>query len=259
MNQPPENEPTTVPPVSDDPNSWLSKVKLLLERSAQACHQIIAFNKRLIGAEHHSADEQLRFNMLPTEMVVAMHNLRVGIEEALLCLATIGLPPGQKEKAKDLFIDTKQENESTDLTLLFQRVVWEGGPQGFLPVAKVKLLADFGVGDEEYQGTLDFLKEMASKYQQYDFTYVPKAMASICRKGEKISDPFIAAGNQGDSCSHLQNSQSSPNAEIDPEEVIQYQKMCRELIEDANVIYGQFCAVGSIYLSAISHSSFRAD
>ena len=138
MNQPPETEPKTACPSSDDQNSWLYKVKLLLERSVLACHQIIDFNKGLISTEQHSADKLFRFNMLPTEMIVAMHNLRVGIEEALLSLAAIGLQAHLREKVKDIFIEKKEEDESTDLERLFQHVVEEGGPEGFLPAAKEK-------------------------------------------------------------------------------------------------------------------------
>ena len=251
MNQPPETEPKTACPSSDDQNSWLYKVKLLLERSVLACHQIIDFNKGLISTEQLSANKQYRFNMLPTEMIIAMHNLRVGIEEALLSLAVVGLPTDLREKVKDIFIEKKEEDESTDLELLFQRVVEEGGPEGFLPAAKVQVPSDIGVKTEEYQGTLDFLKEMTSKYQKYDFKNVPKAMSGICWKGNKISNPFTNTENHGESCSHLQNQQSASDAGIDPEELMKYQKMCAELIEDANAIYGQFNAVGSIYLAAI--------
>ena len=251
MNQPAETEPKTTCPSSEDQNSWLYKVKLLLERSVLACHQIIDFNKGLISTEQHSADKLFRFNMLPTEMIVAMHNLRVGIEEALLSLAAVGLPIDLRAKVKDIFIEKKEEDESTDLELLFQRVVEEGGPEGFLPAAKVQIPSDIGVRTEEYQGTLDFLKEMASKYHKYDFKNVPKTMSGICWKGNKISNPFTNNGNHGESCSHLQNQQSASDAGIDPEELMKYQKMCAELIEDANAIYGQFNAVGSIYLAAI--------
>ena len=250
MNQPAETEPKTTCPSSEDQNSWLYKVKLLLERSVLACHQIIDFNKGLISTEQHSADKLFRFNMLPTEMIVAMHNLRVGIEEALLSLAAVGLPPDLREKVRDIFIE-KKEGESTDLELLFQRVVREGGPEGFLTAAKVQVPLDIGVRNEEYQGSLDFLKEMTSKYQKYDFKNVPKAMSGVCWKGNNISNPFINTGNHSASCSHLQNPQSASDAGIDPDELMKYQKMCAELIEDANAIYGQFSAVGSIYLAAI--------
>jgi hypothetical protein len=251
MNKPPETEPKTACPSSDDQNNWLYKVKLLLERSVLACHQIIEFNEGLISTEQHSADKQVRFNMLPTEMIVAMYNLRVGIEEALLSLAAVGLPTDLKEKVKDTFIEKKEGNESTDIELLFQRVVEEGGPEGFLPAAKVQVPSDIGVRSEEYQGTFDFLKEMTSKYQKYDLKNVPKAMSGVCWKGNKISNPFTTIGNNEQSCSHLQNPQSASDASIDPEELVKYQKMCAELIEDANAIYGQFDAVGSIYLAAI--------
>ena len=250
MSQPPETEPKAACPASEDPNSWLSRVKLLLERSVLACYQIIDFNKGLIATERPSADEQLRLKMLPTEMIVAMHNLRQGIEEALLSLAAGGLPTDLRERVNDIFIESK-EGEGTDLDLLFQRVVETGGPKGFLPAAKVQVPSESGVKPEEYKGTLDFLKEMASKYQQYDFENVPKAMSGACRNKDRISDPFTNAGNQGDSCSHLQNPPAASDAGIDPEESIKYQKMCEELIEDANAIYGQFCAVGSIYLPAV--------
>ena len=251
MKQPPETEPKTACPSSDDQNNWLCKVKLLLERSVLACQQIVDFNEGLISTEQHSADKQLRFNMLPTEMIVAMHNLRVGIEEALLSLAAVGLPTDLREKVKEIFIEKKEENESTDLELLFHRVIEEGGPEGFLPAARVQVPSDIGVRTEEYQGTLDFLKEMAGKYQKYDFKNVPKSMSGVCRKGNKVINPFTNVEDHGESCSHLQNPQSAGDAGIDPEEMMKYQKMCAELIEDANTIYGQFHAVGLIYLAAI--------
>ena len=253
MNQPPETEPKTACPSNDDQNNWLCKVKLLLERSVLACHQIIDFNEGLISisTEQHSADKQLRFNMLPTEMIVAMHNLRVGVEEALLSLAAIGLPTDLREKVRDIFIEKKEENESTDLELLFQRVVEEGGPEGFLPAAKVQVPSDIDVRIEEYQGTLVFLKEMTSKYQKYDFKNVPKTMSGVCCKGDKIKNNSITIENYGESCSHLQKPQSASDTGIDSEELMKYQKMCAELIEDANAIYGQFSAVGLIYLAAI--------
>lgn len=250
MNQHAETEPKTACPSSEDQNSWLYKVKLLLERSVLACHQVIDFNKGLISTEQHSADKLFRFNLLPTEMIVAMHNLRVGIEEALLSLAAVGLPTDLKEKVRDIFIEKKEE-ANTDLELLFQRVVKEGGPEGFLPAAKVQVPLGIGVRTEEYQGTLDFLKEMTSKYQNYAFKNIPKAMSGACWKGNKISNPFTNTGNHSASCSHLQNPQSASDAGIDPDELMRYQKMCAELIEDANEIYGQFNAVGSIYLAAI--------
>lgn len=251
MNQPQETEPKTASPSSDEQNNWLCKVKLLLERSVLACQQIIDFNEELISTEQHSADKQLRFNMLPTEMVVAMHNLRVGIEEAFLSLAAVGLSMEQRDKAKEIFIEKKEENASTDLELLFQRVVEEGGPEGFLPVAKAEVPLDIGVKTEEYQGTLEFLKEMASKYQKYDFENVPKSMAAVCWKGNKIGNLFPNTGNSEESCGHLQGPAPAGVAGIDPEELTKYQKMCAELIEDANAIYGQFHAVGVIYLAAI--------
>jgi len=236
--------------MSDDPNSWLGRVKLLFERSAMACSQIIEFNKSLMSTEQLLADEKMRFEMMPTEMIVAMYNLRVGLEEALLGLAALGLEPSLAEGVRAVFIDNKGEGHA-DLDLLFQRVVEKGGPEGFLPVAKIKVPVDMGVSAEQYHGTLDFLKEMANKYQRYDFENVPKSMAGACWQGDKIKDPFIKTDDQGDSCSHLQNRQPGAEADIDQAELVKYQEMCAELIEDANTIYGQFCAVGSIYLAGI--------
>ena len=252
MNQPQETEQQTTSPSSDDPNSWLNIVKLLLERSVLAGHHIIAFNKGLLSTEQHSADDKLRFKMLPTEMIVAMFNLRRGIEEALLAFGAAGLPADQKEKVKDIFIGTEREEKSTDLDLLFQRVVEDGGPEGYLPVAKIRVPEESGVKTEEYLGSLELLKEMTSKYHFYDFENVPKAMEGACRKKGSIPDPFMNTAKPGESCSHLNNPQeNSGDGVFNPEEAIKYQKMCEELIEDANLVYGQFCAVGSLYRSAI--------
>ena len=247
MTQPPENEPKEACSTSDDPNSWLYRVKLLFERSVLACSQLIDFTNGLIATEQLSTDDQFRCKMMPTEMIVAMHNLRVGIQDALLALAAFGLPADLREGGNKIF--TQEENP--DLTLLFQRVVEESGPEGFLPVGKVQLPSDLGVTAEQYQGSLAFLKEMADKYQQYDFENVPTAMAGACRKKDKISDSLAKAADQKESCSHLQNPQPASVATVDPDEMMKYQKMCAELIEDANTIYGQFCAVGSIYRAAI--------
>ena len=250
MTQPPENDPNMAPTAGDDPNSWLDRVKRLFERSVLSCSMIIDFNKALIASEQLSADEQTRFKMLPTEMIVAMHNLRVGIEDALMGLAIIGLPTELKTKAKDLFIENQVEDVSTDLKLLFKRVIEDGGPEGFLPIAKIMVPAASGVSIEQYLGTLDFLKEMAAKYQQYDFENVPKAMEGACRKGDTIADPFTKTVDKN-TCSHLEKPEDESNTGFDPKEAKKYQKMCEELTEDAHLIYGQFCAVGSIYRAAI--------
>ncbi|MCB2180646.1 MAG: hypothetical protein KQH63_01300 [Desulfobulbaceae bacterium] len=249
MTTPQKNEPEACP--TSDTNGWLLRVKLLFERSVLACSQIIDFNKSLLDSEEYSAAEQYRFNMMPTEMIVAMNNLRVGMEEALLGLASFGLPTDLKKKGSTLFIKKKDdEKESTDLNQLFQHVVEEGGPEGFLPVANAEIPSDFSVSTEEYQGSLAFLKEMADKYQYYDFENVPKAMEAACRKRNTVCNPFSNTGNQGE-CGHLQNPEPAGKEGIDPEELRKYQLMCAELIEDANTIYGQFCAVGSIYQALV--------
>ena len=250
MNQTPETEQQAASPINDDPNSWLIRVKLLFERSVLACSQIIDFSEKTLASKQFSEDDKLRFKMLPTEMIVAMHNVRVGIEDALLALAAAGLPTELREKVSDIFIDDKEE-EITDLDLLFQRVVEKNAQEGFIPVAKVQITSDSGVTTEQYLGTLDFLKEMTGKYQRYDFDNFPKVMAGACRQKDTIANPFTDTDNPNDSCSHLENPQNEDAADIAQEEMIKYQKMCEELIEDANMIYGQFCAVGAIYMGAI--------
>ena len=249
MTDTPENTPNQSCPTSDDPNSWLSRVLLLFERSVLACSQIVVFCKEHKSTEHFSESEQFSYNMIPTEMIVAMHNLRVGIEEALLGLAAFGLSADLKDKVRDVFI-SKGGEETTDLELLFKNVVEEAGPKGYLPVANVQISSDLNVNIEQYQGTLAFLKEMAGKYHFYDFENVPKAMSGACRKKGEIRSPFASSSNQGE-CSHLQNPPPQDDTNIDSGELRTFQKMCQELIEDANMIYGQFCAVGSIYRVAV--------
>ena len=244
----PANRAQAAGPANDDPNGWLHRVKLLFERSVMSCAQVADFTKGLLAAEQHAPDDRSRFRMLPTEMIVAMHNLRVGFEEALLGLAALGLPVDH-ERIKELFIGKQGEEESTDLKLLFQRVVAEGGPEGFLPVGRIDIPADSGVRPEQYQGTLEFLAEMAGKYHDYDLVNVPTAMAGACRRRDGVANPFASGANQSDSCGHLQSAQPAGDG-IDPEEVMKYQAMCQELAEDANTLYGQFCAVGSLYRAA---------
>jgi len=253
MNQTPKTEPNAAPIANDDPNSWLIRVKLLFERSVLACQLIVDFSKMLLAREQLAEEEKTRFKMLPTEMIVAMHNLRVGIEDALLGLAVFGLPADQREGVKKIFIE-KKEDESVELDLLFEKVIEQGGPNGFLPAAKIRVPPESGVTTEQYLGSLDFLKEMAAKYQGYDFDNVPKAMEGACRKNQ-IADPFMKPDNPNESCSQLTKPQESEAAGIEPEELRNYQKMCEELIEDANMIYGQFCAVGSIYRAALQKTA----
>ena len=245
----PANEPQQTGHANDDPNGWLYRVKLLFERSVMSCAHVADFTRGLLAAEQPSPDDRYRFRMLPTEVIVAMHNLRVGIEEALLGLAALGLAE-RGNQVKDLFIGKQGEEESTDLELLFQWVVTEGGPEGFLPVGNIAIPADSGVTPEQYQGTLEFLKEMTEKYHYYDLANVPKVMEGACRKRDGLVNPFAGAANQSDSCSHLENPQPASDG-IDPEEVSKYQALCQELAEDANTLYGQFCAVGALYRAAI--------
>lgn len=245
----PAHTPQTAGPADDDPNGWLHRVKLLFERSVMTCAHVADFTRGLQAAEQYSEDDRSRFRMLPTELIVAMHNLRVGIEEALLGLAALGLPADRGDRAKELFVGKQGEEESTDLELLFQRVVAEGGPEGYLPVGSIEVPTS-GVTPEQYHGTLEFLKEMAGKYHYYDLANVPKAMEGACRKRGELANPFAGAANQSDSCGHLENPQQACDG-IDPQEVMQYQALCQELAEDASTLYGQFCAVGSLYRAAI--------
>ena len=245
MNQPQEAEPNMDAPTNHDPNSWLTRVKILFERSVQACSLIIDFSKELAVTEELALEQVIRYGMLPTEMIVAMHNLRQGIEDALLSLAALGVAPELHDQINDIFIENN-DDEGADLDLLFLRVVEENDLEGFVPVARIKISAVSGVSSEQYQGTLEYLKEMAQKYQRYDFKNVPKGMAGACWRGDTIADPFMKTDNQ-----EFNNPQDECAAGIDSEELLKYQGMGEEIIEDANIIYGQFCAVGSIYLAAI--------
>jgi len=250
MNQSPQNEPAATSPAKNDPNHRFSIVQALLERSVLASHQVHEFGTRLLSVEQHSGDDLRRFKMLPTEMIVAMHNLRQGVETALLTLAAIGLPAELQDRAKDIFIE-KAEGESTDLDRLFEGVVEKGGPEGFVPVAGIRIHPDTGIGTDEYQGSLAFLKELTAKYQRYAFENVPMVLQGACHKGEQPTGRSHALKSAGGDCSQLQNPQPSSDAGINPEEVVKYQKMSEELIADANAMYGQFCAVGSVYLATI--------
>lgn len=250
MTHPKENGTREPNPKDNDPNKWLERGRLLFERSVMSCSQIINFIKVLQSEVHHSADEQYRFTMLPTEMIVALYNVRAGIEEALIRLATFGLPPELQDKGKDLFINQSKE-DSTDLNLLFKRVVKEDGPKGYLPWTKISVPAELDANDEQYQGTLALLEELADKYHYYDLENVPKAMSDACHKRGDIPNPFASTGTQEDNFNNPQNPQPEDDNGIDPDELKKYQKMAEEVIEDANLIYGQFCAVGSIYLGVV--------
>lgn len=238
------------PPATDDPNRWLDRVRLLLERSVIACHQITAFSKQLQGREQPSPQEQMRFSMLSTEMAVAMHNVREAIEEALLTVAAVGQADGFREKIVELFFNNIDDN-SKDLELLFQQLVENGEVAGYLPIGKISLAPESGIRPEEYLGSLDYLKEMAGKYHYYDFANVPKSMEGTCRKKGSLADPFTK--NVGDTASFSRQEDTQPATEtgVDRQELVKFEKMCEELSEDANTIYGQFCAIGSLYRSAI--------
>lgn len=249
MTKPQETEATTTNPASDDQDSWLNMVKLFLERSVMGCNQIVEFSKQLIDSPEYSEDQKNLLEIMPTEMFVAMHNVRVGFEEALLSLAGLGLPTDSQEEVRDLFIDSSDEGEGVDIELLFSRVVEEGGPEGFLPVVNIDIPDGFDIRIEDYQGSLGLLKELARKYQRYDFENVPASMVGACWKGK--SNPFMASETPGESCSHLEKPQSASLDDVDAEELLAYQKMCAEACADANTIYGQFHAVGAIYRAAI--------
>ncbi|HAW52254.1 MAG TPA: hypothetical protein DCX54_08005 [Flavobacteriales bacterium] len=230
------------PQADNDPNLWLGRVKRLLERSLMGCHQIIEFTKTLQAAAQPNPHNLFRYGMLPTEMIVAMHNVTEAIEEALLTFAEAGQPDGFREKAIEMF-GINHTERGKELELLCQRVLEDGKAAGFTPVAKITLPPESGIRKEDLLGSLDYLKEMAEKYQYYDFENVPKAMEGACRKKGVVSNPF-GQNNQNDE-------QPAAEAEIKPEELEKYQKMCAELAEDANTLYGQFCAIGSLYKAAI--------
>jgi len=238
------------PPATDDPNRWLDRVRLLLERAVFACHQIIEFSKQLQGTDQPSPQDQMRFGMLSTEMIVAMHNVREAIEEALLTLAAVGQPDGFRERIVELFFNNIDE-KSKDLELLFQQLVEDGKVEGYLPISKITLGPESGVLPEHYLGSLDYLKEMAGKYQYYDFTNVPKSMEGTCRKKGALADPFAKNTGGQDRFEQQKNAQPATEAGVDLQELVKFEKMCEELNEDANTIYGQFCAIGSLYRGAI--------
>lgn len=251
MTQDLQNEPETSNQTNNDPAQPFSLPQALMERSVLACNHIHQFGTELLSDKKLSGEELRRFTLLPTEMIVAMHNLRHGIETALLTLAAMGLPVELKDKAKEIFIQN-EEGVSTNLDFLFEAVIEKGGPEDFIAVADISIPAEIGIETDEYLGSLDFLKEMASKYQQYAFENVPKVMEGACNLGNKQPAGWPKSmKNPEETCSQLQVSQSSDDSAINPEEVVKYQKMCEELIGDANTIFGQFCAVGAIYVSAL--------
>lgn len=235
------NDPPN-PQNQGDPNLWLDRVKRLFERSFMCCHQIIEFTNGLKDREP-SPHDLIRYGMLPTEMIVALHNVTEGIEEALLTFAEVGQPKGFREMAIEKF-GIYQGESGKELELLCRRVLEDGEADGFTPVAKITLAADSGASREDFLGSLDYLKEMAEKYQYYDLENVPKAMEGACRKKGAIADPF--AKNDSDKAG-----QPADDLGINPDELDKFNKMCGELAEDVNTIYGQFCAVGNLYRAAI--------